>query len=253
MVLDSYFDDGTKIDHDKNSNNTKHKRRFSFGKKHKRHQKSSTGSPPPYPPPKIERRHSKGFRLFGFMGGGDGKSQSKEDPSQNQHSKSQGQSKQSQQQSSKNHGSNSQAAQKQKQQQQQQHMQQQYMQQHRGHGGRMQHPRQNEVSIGVITDATQREQLELLVIKRFIRSYFEIVKKNIADLVPKSIMFMLVNQSKQRLQQDLALALYKEEEFERLLSEDPEIAQKRKSAQELLNILKKALDIINEVRDYKLD
>ena len=64
---------------------------------------------------------------------------------------------------------------------------------------------------------------------------------------------MLVNQSKQRLQQDLALSLYKEEQFEALLSEDPEIAQKRKSAQELLAILKKALDIINEVRDYKLE
>merc|ERR1719192_3042808 len=103
------------------------------------------------------------------------------------------------------------------------------------------------------TNATQREQLELLVIKRFIRSYFGIVKKNIADLVPKSIMFMLVNKSKQRLQQDLALALYKEDQFESLLSESPEIARKRKAAQDLLVILQKALQIINEVNDYRIE
>merc|ERR1712142_643881 len=97
----------------------------------------------------------------------------------------------------------------------------------------------------------RREQQQLLVIKRFIRSYFGIVKKNIADLVPKSIMFMLVNKSKQRLQQDLALALYKEDQFESLLSESPEIARKRKAAQDLLAILQKALGIINEVNDYR--
>jgi len=73
------------------------------------------------------------------------------------------------------------------------------------------------------------------------------------DLVPKTIMFMLVNESKSRLQQDLALTLYKEEHFEQLLSESPEIAQKRKAANDLLNVLKKALDIINDVRDYKFD
>merc|ERR1712190_191571 len=105
----------------------------------------------------------------------------------------------------------------------------------------------------VQTNATQREQLELLVIKRFIRSYFGIVKKNIADLVPKSIMFMLVNKSKQRLQQDLALALYKEDQFESLLSESPEIARKRKAAQDLLSILQKALQIISEVNDYRIN
>merc|ERR1719242_2729970 len=103
------------------------------------------------------------------------------------------------------------------------------------------------------TNATQREQLELLVIKRFIRSYFGIVKKNIADLVPKSIMFMLVNKSKQRLQQDLALALYKEDQFASLLSESPEIARKRKAAQDLLAILQKALQIISDVNDYRID
>ncbi len=63
---------------------------------------------------------------------------------------------------------------------------------------------------------------------------------------------MLVNQSKKRLQQELSLALYREDHFEDLLSESPEIAQKRKTAQDLLSTLQKALDIINEVRDLQL-
>jgi len=100
-------------------------------------------------------------------------------------------------------------------------------------------------------NATQREKLELSVIKKFIESYFKIVKKNVGDSVPKSIMALLINLSKERLQQDLALTLYKEEKFEDLLSENPEIAQKRTQANELLSVLRNALDIINEVGDNK--
>jgi len=144
----------------------------------------------------------------------------------------------------------------QQQQQQQQHLQHQQRAQRKSSS--QQHRRSSLIgsssasSLGS-SNATQREQLELLVIKRFIRSYFGIVKKNIADLVPKSIMFMLVNKSKQRLQQDLALALYKEDQFASLLSESPEIARKRKAAQDLLSILQKALQIISDVNDYRID
>jgi len=99
--------------------------------------------------------------------------------------------------------------------------------------------------------ASQREQLGLIVIKRIIKSYFEIVKKNVADIVPKCIMLMLVNLTKQQLQQELSLSLYKEERFEDLLLESSQIAQNRKQANDLLNVLRKALAIINEVRDYK--
>eukprot|EP01083_Nonionella_stella_P098474 276948_1 len=154
-------------------------------------------------------------------------------------------------------GDNADTAQKRRKREQQQQRrereQHQNQQQQHQHQQKLRGSRSASQSFSHLADASQREQLELLVIKRFIRSYFGIVKKNIADLVPKSIMFMLVNKSKQRLQQDLALALYKEDQFEQLLSESPEIARKRKAAQDLYEILRKALQIINDVNHYRIE
>jgi len=93
---------------------------------------------------------------------------------------------------------------------------------------------------------SQREQGEVNIIKSLLKSYFSIVKKQIADQVPKAIMHFLVNQSKDRIQSELVSALYKEGEFEALLSESPEIAEKRRQCRELLKVMKKALEIVNE-------
>jgi hypothetical protein len=38
-----------------------------------------------------------------------------------------------------------------------------------------------------------RLKMETIIVQNLIQSYFEIVKKNIADLVPKTIMAFLVN------------------------------------------------------------
>ncbi len=48
-------------------------------------------------------------------------------------------------------------------------------------------------------------------------SYFNVVRKNVKDLVPKSIIFFLVNSSKENIQNELVSALYKEELFEELV------------------------------------
>jgi len=38
--------------------------------------------------------------------------------------------------------------------------------------------------------------METIIIQNLIQSYYSIVKKNVADLVPKTIMAFLVNESK---------------------------------------------------------
>jgi len=103
--------------------------------------------------------------------------------------------------------------------------------------------------MGSVTD---REKVEISLVKILIKSYFDIVKKNILDAVPKAIMLLLVNHVKKKLQAHLVYKLYNENQFNDLLTESPHIAQKRKMCIELLKVLKKSLEIVNEVRDFKV-
>jgi replication fork clamp-binding protein CrfC len=97
---------------------------------------------------------------------------------------------------------------------------------------------------------TDREIMETEVIKTLISSYFSIVKKNVSDLIPKSIMGFLVHHTKKELQSELVKQLYNPQHFVSLLSEAEDISEKRESCKELLSILKRAMDILNTARDY---
>ena len=50
--------------------------------------------------------------------------------------------------------------------------------------------------------------METRVIQNLIFSYFSIVKKNIADLIPKTIMNFLVNESRRLAQSELVVKVY---------------------------------------------
>lgn len=83
-------------------------------------------------------------------------------------------------------------------------------------------------------------------------SYFDVVRKNIKDLVPKSIIHFLVNQSKDSLQNELVSSLYKEDLFDELLEESSNVAKRRRECQTVMEVLRKAHEILNEVRDFSL-
>lgn len=53
------------------------------------------------------------------------------------------------------------------------------------------------------TQDSARVIMETRVIKNLIQSYFDLTKKNIADLVPKTIMAFLVSESRNRAQSQL--------------------------------------------------
>jgi len=97
-----------------------------------------------------------------------------------------------------------------------------------------------------------KEQYECEIIKQLLVQYFQIVRKNVSDSVPKLIMCFLVNKSKNTLQSELVRKMYKEDLFKELLKENDDIANKRKATQKMLQVLQKAQNIINEIKDITI-
>ena len=102
------------------------------------------------------------------------------------------------------------------------------------------------------TDAppSDRERVETEIIKSLIDSYFSIVRKNYIDMVPKTIMYFLVNHVKDEIQNELVSELYRESEVGFLMKEAKDIAMRRRTCLEMRDLLEKALEIVNEVRDF---
>jgi hypothetical protein len=61
---------------------------------------------------------------------------------------------------------------------------------------------------------TDDELIEITVTKLLLRSYYDIVRKNIQDVVPKAIMHFLVNNSKREFHSVFIKKLYRENLFE---------------------------------------
>ena len=100
---------------------------------------------------------------------------------------------------------------------------------------------------------SSRDVIETLVIKSLISSYFLIVKKSVCDFTPKAIMCHMVNHSRAGLQSAVIGELYVHGGVgvEELMQEGEEVEEKRRSCQELIAILEKAMEIVNQARDYK--
>lgn len=94
---------------------------------------------------------------------------------------------------------------------------------------------------------TEREQLECELIRRLIASYFGIVRETIRDQVPKAIMCLLVNYTKDSVQNQLVQKLYKESLFDELLYEDETLIQEREKCEKVLQTYKDAAKIISDV------
>ena len=93
---------------------------------------------------------------------------------------------------------------------------------------------------------TERELIEISIVKNLIVSYFNIVKKNYCDFVPKTIMCFLVNKTKDISEQEIISQLYKtKEDIKNLLKEDEDITQRRKELKDNLVFLKNSFNILN--------
>ncbi|PBP28137.1 dynamin central region [Diplocarpon rosae] len=94
---------------------------------------------------------------------------------------------------------------------------------------------------------TDREAMETELIRALISSYFNIVRESIADQVPKAVMHLLVNHSKDVVQNRLVSELYREDLFEELLYEDDAVKKEREKCEKLLKTYREAAKIVGEV------
>uniref|UniRef100_A0A5B7BXC6 Putative dynamin-related protein 3A isoform X1 n=1 Tax=Davidia involucrata TaxID=16924 RepID=A0A5B7BXC6_DAVIN len=94
---------------------------------------------------------------------------------------------------------------------------------------------------------TEHEAVEIMVTKLLLSSYYDIVRNNIQDLVPKAIMHFLVNHTKRNLLNTFIQKLYRENLFEEMLQERDEVVKKRKRTGEVFHVLQQAVQTLDEV------
>lgn len=97
------------------------------------------------------------------------------------------------------------------------------------------------------TETTDNEAAEIIITKLLLQSYYDIVRKNMQDLVPKAIMHFLVNSTKQNLQTAFIQKLYRENMFDELLKEHDELVSKRKRNEKLFEVFKQSLQTLEKV------
>ncbi|XP_028095620.1 dynamin-related protein 3A-like isoform X1 [Camellia sinensis] len=94
---------------------------------------------------------------------------------------------------------------------------------------------------------TDNEAVEIIVTKLLLSSYYDIVRKNIQDFVPKAIMHFLVNHTKTDLLNTFIQKLYRESLFEEMLQEEDDVVMKRKQTREVYHVLQQAVQTLDEV------
>lgn len=99
----------------------------------------------------------------------------------------------------------------------------------------------------------EKEYREIRIIRALLQSYLGIVKKNYTDMVPKTVLCMLVNKVKDEIASELVHHLYSQiTSVDALLRETDDIASRRKELGDQLAVLNKGISILNEIRDSSL-
>jgi len=93
----------------------------------------------------------------------------------------------------------------------------------------------------------EREEIEVELIRSLIHSYFNITRKSIGDLVPKTIMHLIVNYARENIQNRLVSSLYREDLFAELLAEDEHIMNERAKCKTLLDTYRKGAAVLQDI------
>uniref|UniRef100_A0A8C9YLJ4 Dynamin-2 n=1 Tax=Sander lucioperca TaxID=283035 RepID=A0A8C9YLJ4_SANLU len=98
-------------------------------------------------------------------------------------------------------------------------------------------------------------QLERQVetIRNLVDSYMAIVNKTVRDLMPKTIMHLMINNTKEFINAELLAQLYSCGDQNSLMEESQEQAQHRDEMLRMYHALREALDIIGDIRMTRID
>jgi hypothetical protein len=94
---------------------------------------------------------------------------------------------------------------------------------------------------------TERERMETEVIRRLMRSYFDIIKKKIIDSIPKCITLFMVQKATGSMHDQLVGNLYKDEIVTQMLEESEETISRRNRCREVLKMMEQSMKAIDEV------
>jgi len=95
---------------------------------------------------------------------------------------------------------------------------------------------------------SEREGVEVEVIKLLINSYYNIVKRTMIDMVPKAIMLNLVQYTKDEMQRELLENMYRTDTLDELLKESDYTIRRRKECQQMVESLSRASEIVSQVQ-----
>eukprot|EP00672_Neobodo_designis_P019623 CAMPEP_0174843930 /NCGR_PEP_ID=MMETSP1114-20130205/10813_1 /TAXON_ID=312471 /ORGANISM="Neobodo designis, Strain CCAP 1951/1" /LENGTH=800 /DNA_ID=CAMNT_0016078161 /DNA_START=55 /DNA_END=2455 /DNA_ORIENTATION=+ len=98
-------------------------------------------------------------------------------------------------------------------------------------------------------DLTPHEAAEHAALREIVEGYFSICKDTLCDQNPKIIAFLLVQKLEDSINAALMKSLFKEDLFDDLLTEAPQIAQMRKATTRMMTRLLKAQNALDRVRD----
>jgi len=98
----------------------------------------------------------------------------------------------------------------------------------------------------VVSQITDREKQQVQFLSKLLKSYFEIVRKNVEDTVTKIVILKLVNGVVGDLQKELVGQVYNgpNSRFKELLQEAGDVESKRHVCRNELEALRKAKDLI---------
>lgn len=102
-------------------------------------------------------------------------------------------------------------------------------------------------SLKVSKSTTEQEIVQVEVTRVLIQSYFDIVRKNVQDMVPKIVMNFMVNHVQKGLQKQLTHTLYREDLLEVIMREREDIAERRHQCQEAIRTLRKAMRLLDSI------